>query len=154
VKGCVGVHSSHTEGYRWLYVITLLCRRLIASLIRQIPYFDMEAAENLKVHRTNLQRGQISLENVYSEPADLHIAQTLDRSYYLRLESTEDRDYDQVVYRYTNARSSRADNTDIVPNTPRQGVKEFIPSLLMVNRIWLWQIDARKSSSILHYNDS
>jgi hypothetical protein len=33
--------------------------------------------------------------------SDLQVTQTLDRSYYTGLESTKERDYDQVVYRHT-----------------------------------------------------
>lgn len=112
------------------------------------------------------------MEEVYSDASDLHVAQTLDRSYYLGLKSTEDRDYDQVVSRYTNAwwkkwnenkpgktapgarfqtdvrRPRSRNNEEIGPYDPRQiqtPENEPLVSLLMVNQLWLWRIDDRNN---------
>lgn len=42
-----------------------------------------------------------ALERAYPKPFELHVPQTLDRSYHLGLKSTETRDDDQVVLLYT-----------------------------------------------------
>lgn len=44
------------------------------------------------------------LERAYLQSSDLHVTQTLDRFYFTDLDSTRERDYDQVVYRYTSKR--------------------------------------------------
>jgi hypothetical protein len=132
-----------------------------------MPYFDMESESCHKISKIKKPR----LEEVYSEASDLHVAQTLDRSYYLGLKSTEDRDYDQVVSRYTSAswstwnenklgmtapgiriqteagRPRSGHNADSGPYVPRQiqmPGNEPLVSLLMVNQLWMWKIDDRK----------
>jgi hypothetical protein len=123
-----------------------------------MPFFDMESEKALQAHRaavtaerTKLRKSDTAeqnidpirllprihklddtasmagnesplLENVYLKSTDLHVPQTLDRTHYLHLASTRDRDYDQVISRHTR-------------NT-------YVPSLLMVNRLWMWKIDA------------
>jgi hypothetical protein len=129
-----------------------------------MPFFDMESEKSLIEHRaavteerTRFRKLDISdlstdpirllskiyrpdgptsttgqraplLENVYLRSADLHVPQTLDRTHYLHLASTRDRDYDQVISRHTR--------------------NSTVPSLLMVNRLWLWKIDARMCKAV------
>lgn len=64
-------------------------------------------------------------ENLYKDPP-LHIRRTLDQSYFLTLDDTENRDKDQVVYRETKAgKSFHTYNTRVV----------------MVDQLWLWILD-------------
>ena len=53
----------------------------------------------------------------------MHIRRTLDQYFYSYLRNTDDRDNDQVVTRYT-----------------RDVQREFFPSLLMVDQLWLFML--------------
>jgi hypothetical protein len=124
----------------------------------------MESSECLKLHRDDLREVQNKLRNqdetaytkeralleyVYSDPYDLHITQTLDRSHYLQLKSTEDRDYDQVIHRHTDVVKDHIDDQPVLRPRQRKGQRYLnptVPSLLMVNRLWMWKIDTRMYS--------
>ncbi|OAR05723.1 hypothetical protein LLEC1_04961 [Akanthomyces lecanii] len=73
---------------------------------------------------------QISGQNNLS----VHIPLTLDQSYYLSLKDTTNRNEDQVVVKYVE-RQERGDNEKGSP--PRS------KSILMVNQLWIWKIDAQ-----------
>jgi hypothetical protein len=59
----------------------------------------------------------------YEEESNMYASLTLDQSYYDVMEDTEDRDHDQVVYRYTKEKD---------PGNVR---------LLMVSQLWIWMIN-------------
>jgi hypothetical protein len=116
------------------------------------------------------------MENGYQSgraagPEDLHISRTLDQSYYSSLIDTKVRDYDQVIYRYTERRTKI--QHDMVDNTHahrgdassvsdthshRDGASLLTadgtnlledmkvkanPQLLMVNSIWIWKFGSK-----------
>ncbi|EEU38401.1 uncharacterized protein NECHADRAFT_34651 [Fusarium vanettenii 77-13-4] len=58
-------------------------------------------------------------------PGNLHVPFTLDQSYYLSLTDSTYRDKDQVVAKYADRRKNKN------------------KSLLMVNQMWVWKIDAK-----------
>lgn len=72
-------------------------------------------------------------ENLHSEPP-LHPRRTLDQSYYVKLESTETRDADQVVYRGTKAEREINRNTRVI----------------MVDQLWLYILDESNHPSSEH----
>ncbi|KAK2761809.1 hypothetical protein FQN54_001639 [Arachnomyces sp. PD_36] len=129
-----------------------------------VPYIDMESETylNRKTISPNLHVMKMKrLITEYQTTADIHVSRTLDQSSYETMESTADRDYDQVVYRYTkkniwskqNAESKdenvRATTLDAPPPRPKAGVPDSpdekgqkqTAKLLMVNQLWLWKMD-------------
>jgi hypothetical protein len=97
----------------------------------------------------------------HSSTEDLHISRTLDQSYYTSLADTKDRDYDQVIYRYTankaraqrkialRLRSNRGDtfsDSECASFLSAEGIHpddikgKAIPQLLMVHSIWIWKL--------------
>ena len=90
----------------------------------------------------------------YSITSDIHVSRTLDQSYYETMESTTDRDYDQVVYRYTRDNKAWATGQNSAFNLDhKDGVYDKLPQeeqktnarILMVNQLWLWKIDESTS---------
>jgi hypothetical protein len=67
-----------------------------------MPYFDSETTNSYE-ERTAFdgKEEKYILQHAFPNSSELHVAQTLDRFYYTSLESTRERDLDQVVYRYT-----------------------------------------------------
>lgn len=95
------------------------------------------------------------LEQAYRHggpPTDLHLACTLDQSYYTSLSDSSDRDRDQVVFRFFSRDGVPAEET----NKPGpygevnerakepQPTKKGLSKLLMVSQLWLWKIDEGK----------
>jgi hypothetical protein len=98
----------------------------------------------------------------HSLTEDLHVSRTLDQSYYTSLIDTKDRDYDQVIYRYTASkarvqrkmaeklRSHRGDtfsvSEDCASIISAEGIHpdnikgKAIPQLFMVPSIWIWKL--------------
>jgi hypothetical protein len=103
----------------------------------------------------------------HASTEDLHVSRTLDQSYYTSLMTTQDRDYDQVIYRYTaqktriqraiadNLRSHRGDtlsmseDNDCASLFSAEGINpdhikgKATPQLLMVNSIWIWKLGSK-----------
>src|SRR5258708_1500886 len=83
-------------------------------LTYKLPYFDRENQDYLDQRYGGVQlvltehfQRMKDLEEKYKTRAhasteDLHVSRTLDQSYYTSLMTTKERDYDQVVYRYTS----------------------------------------------------
>jgi hypothetical protein len=69
-----------------------------------MPYFDMESTEAYDSSKTEAGRDNYALERAYPKPSELHVTQTLNRSYHLSLQDTKRRDNDQVVLSYTTQR--------------------------------------------------
>ena len=146
-------------------------------LTYKLPYFDREYQDYLD-HRYGGVQFVLSqhfqmmkdLEEGYktrahSSTEDLHVSRTLDQSYYTSLMTTKERDYDQVVYRYTSRkasvqrkiaqklRSQRGDafsvSEDCASLLSAEGLHaddikgKAIPQLLMVNSIWIWKLGGR-----------
>lgn len=83
------------------------------------------------------QEARMLRENLYPKPdgvPPLHVRRTLDQSYYWKLESTEERDEDQVVYRGTKAGKS-------IFRTPTRAI--------MVDQLWLYILDESKFFTLL-----
>jgi len=103
----------------------------------------------------------------HASTEDLHVSRTLDQSYYTSLMTTKDRDYDQVIYRYTekktkiqrslaeNLRSHRGDTFSMSDShdcasllsteaiNPDDIKGKATPQLLMVNSIWIWKLGSK-----------
>lgn len=96
--------------------------------VLQIPYFDAETEAFLDCpdpkseHFSMKQRLEEAYLHGREDAEDLHLACTLDQSYYTSLRHPRDRARDQVVYRFD-----------------RQAGRP--PKILMVNQLWLWKID-------------
>jgi hypothetical protein len=100
--------------------------------------------------------------HAHASTEDLHVSRTLDQSYYTSLMTTKDRDYDQVIYRYTerktriqrkmaeNLRSHRGDafsvSDDCASLLSAEGIHpdnikgKATPQLMMVHSIWIWKL--------------
>ncbi|KAI8717113.1 hypothetical protein NCS52_00785900 [Fusarium sp. LHS14.1] len=66
-------------------------------------------------------------------PASFHAPCTLDQSYYLSLDNSDDRDKGQVVIKYVQ-RQEKLDQSATANAKPKR--------LLMVNQMWVWKFDA------------
>ncbi|KAI1381286.1 hypothetical protein F4677DRAFT_121139 [Hypoxylon crocopeplum] len=127
------------------------------------PYFDMETEafltrreENDDKHVQMMQQLVDSYQHGGTSVEDLHLACTLDQSYYTSLIDSSDRDRDQVAFRFHSRRqdpvSQRDDsgttsdsmiephNKPIQPTRP-QHMKKRLAKLVMVSQLWLWKID-------------
>ncbi|KUI58455.1 Ankyrin-2 [Cytospora mali] len=154
------------------------CRRPIISMMPEsssralsvvMPFFDMETEEYLEptkdVEDKQPFKMKQKLEEVYrhggEEVEDLHLARTLDQSYYMSLSDSTDIK-NQVVFRYTKSRAQSGYNSnhskDIISsnmmhlrtetNTRKNPAsvagrpgKDRKAKLLMVNQMWLWKLD-------------
>lgn len=85
-----------------------------ASILRETP-----------TQLTNVSNPDIMLMEAYlkHEPS-LHIQRTLDQFYYFMLENTEERDKDQVVYRWAQTKNHDKD-----------------PMIIMASQMWIWLIE-------------
>jgi len=86
--------------------------------LSQLPYFDMETeayiSRNSFDDATAPREKQLAdglstsfrqmrnLEDVYLASDDIHVARSLDQSYYTGLDNVEAKDLEQVVFRYTS----------------------------------------------------
>lgn len=66
-------------------------------------------------------------------PASFHAPCTLDQSYYLSLDNSNDRDQGQVVIKHVQ-RQEKLGQSGAVTAKPKR--------LLMVNQMWIWKFDA------------
>lgn len=113
------------------------------NIVAYLPYLHYETDERRKEMSSAIARTQ----SMVSEPGhgaqpdgcdeqlvkaylhsthNLHIRRTLDQFYYHAI-STEERDQDQVVYRYTRDK--------------KQGDKKQEVKLFMVDQLWMWILD-------------
>jgi hypothetical protein len=143
----------------------------------KLPYFDRENQDYLDSRYGGVQfvlskhfQMMKDLEDGYKTRAhtsteDLHLSRTLDQSYYTSLMNTKERDYDQVVYRYTSRkatvqrkiaeklRSQRGDafsvSEDCASLLSAEGLNaddikgKAIPQLLMVHSLWIWKLGGK-----------
>ena len=142
-----------------------------------MPCLDSETEEYLnqeESQKDNHSRMKKKLQDCYRHGGrhaeDLHLACTLDQSYYMSLPDTFERDKQQVVYRYysggrdtterkpkkaaTTAKNRPHRHTAAEQNMPnmeglgnRTPKSERLPKILMVNQLWLWKLDSSKSIS-------
>ncbi|XXG97478.1 hypothetical protein Hte_003780 [Hypoxylon texense] len=125
----------------------------ISSLV--IPYFDMETEEFLSRYEERKDEHVLKmnqLEHAYrheGSPTDLHLACTLDQSYYTSLSDSSDRDRDQVVFRFFSRNGEPTEQANKPGSYGEvnerakepQPTKKGLSKLLMVSQLWLWKID-------------
>lgn len=116
-----------------------------------IPYISTDSIESLNpsvtgprvpTTRQSEKKRQLKkkqrLEEAYrhgrADAEDLHLACTLDQSYYTSLDNSGDRDKDQVVYRF------HVQNKDTEKNNGSRPIPGD-PKIVMVSQLWLWRID-------------
>ncbi|KAI2602644.1 hypothetical protein GGR54DRAFT_491359 [Hypoxylon sp. NC1633] len=134
----------------------------ISSLVA--PYFDMETEAFLDRrdkcedgHMKMMQRLVEAYQHGGTSVEELHMACTLDQSYYTSLSDSNDRDRDQVVFRFHSRGQDAAPQRDKGLDTANDGTKEpynvpikrararrkgkSMGKLAMVSQLWLWKID-------------
>lgn len=102
----------------------------------QVPFLDTQALDCLprgkcqdpkcRENFLNMNKLGEKYNTPDGSPGNLHVPFTLDQSYYLSLTDSTYRDKDQVVAKYADRRKNKN------------------KSLLMVNQMWVWKIDASK----------
>ncbi|KAI1079005.1 hypothetical protein F5B20DRAFT_591008 [Whalleya microplaca] len=126
-----------------------------------IPYFDMETESFItrwekqdNEHITNMQKLAQAYQHGGTSDEDLHLACTLDQSYYTSLpdSSIRNRDRDQVVFRFHSRKEedpATSKNRTVAPYgniagekhpTTQSGSKR-LAKLVMVSQLWLWKIN-------------
>ncbi|KAL2683356.1 hypothetical protein Neosp_007826 [[Neocosmospora] mangrovei] len=112
-------------------------RRSYGNLtVRELVSEELGLAENFHDCDNNFANGE-TLRRFYHEsdgsPASFHAPCTLDQSYYLSLDNSDDRDKGQVVIKYVQ-RQEKLDQSATANTKPKR--------LLMVNQMWVWKFDA------------
>ncbi|KAI8934166.1 hypothetical protein NX059_008919 [Plenodomus lindquistii] len=104
--------------------------------LERYPYLEEDSDSDFSEHegesdRDNLPAEEKALIRTYlHDPPALHIRRTLDNFYYHMLETTKDRDQDQVVSRWSQKIKSQARH-----------------NVIMVDQLWLFGASQRQSST-------
>lgn len=85
------------------------------------------------------------LIRAYSKPRELHLRRTLDQFTYHMLGDTEERDNDQVIFRWARKMHKQDARTGNKPPPNKDDDQDGYP-ILMVDQLWIWILEGEESS--------